>query len=138
LIHIYTQGRKPKHTGRGPKPWSTFSGGARDGVSIYIDGFFNRFANQICKRFLPTLVRTYNAGLSFALLFFLRTHFNQNTALLSNFTMLSAYCNLHHCLAALTGSFLIGRMPAELQAFYGRRPACIIATFLKTCVQIDM
>jgi hypothetical protein len=65
--------------------------------------------------FLPAFVRTYNAGLCFALLFFL--FLGQNTALLSNFTMLSAYCTIARqpCPAALPGSF--ARQPC-LEAKY--------------------
>jgi hypothetical protein len=52
------------------------------------------------------LLRKYNAGLSFALLFFLlflQTHFNQNTAFSSNLTMLSAYCTIAAICELFTG-----------------------------------
>jgi hypothetical protein len=68
--------------------------------------------------FLPAFVRTYNAGLSFALLSSCSCgHINQNSALFSNFTMLSAYCTiaLQPCPAALPGSLARQLCPAALQ-----------------------
>jgi hypothetical protein len=75
--------------------------------------------------FLPALVRTYNAGLSLALLLLSSCsscgHINQNTALLSNFTMLSAYCTIsctfapQPCPATLPG-------PAAFPGSFARQP----------------
>jgi hypothetical protein len=63
--------------------------------------------------FLPALVHTYNASLSFALLFLLLL---QNTAFSTNFTMLSAYCTIARqpCPAALPGSLARQPCPAAL------------------------
>jgi hypothetical protein len=71
--------------------------------------------------FLPAFVRTYNAGLCFALLFFL--FLGQNTALLSNFTMLSAYCTIARqpCPAALPGSLARQPCPAALPGSLARQ-----------------
>jgi hypothetical protein len=78
--------------------------------------------------FLPTFVRTYNAGLSFALFFlffFLLYFLGQNTAFSTNFTMLSAAqhivplnaCNLARQPFINITSLMTGRRPEELQAF---------------------
>jgi hypothetical protein len=137
------------------------------------------------RRFYPRRVGTYvQRGSKFCFVVLVGvTDIAQNTALLSNFTMLSAYCTIactfarQPCSAALPGSLarqpcpaalpgslarqpcpaalpsslarqpgpaalpgslarqpcrhftslITGRRPAELQAFYGRRPACSIA-----------
>jgi hypothetical protein len=81
--------------------------------------------SNTCVEFLPALVRSYNAGLSLALLLLSSCsscgHINQNTALLSNFTMLSAYCTIsctfapQPCLATLPG-------PAAFPGSFARQP----------------
>jgi hypothetical protein len=82
--------------------------------------------------FLPAIVRTYNAGLSFALLSCSSCgHVNQNAALFSNFTMLSAYCTIalpcrslarQPCPAALPCSLALQPCPAALPGSLARQP----------------
>jgi hypothetical protein len=70
------------------------------------------------------LVRTYNAGLSFCCCCCSCRPINQNTALLFNFTMLSAYCTiaLHPCHAPLPGSHSRQPFPAALRGSHSWQP----------------
>jgi hypothetical protein len=80
-------------------------------IFVFVQMYFI-FLNQkviVFSWFLPAFVRTYNAGLSFALLSSCSCgHINQNAALFSNFTMLSAYC-----IAALPGSLAPGSLARQ-------------------------
>jgi hypothetical protein len=66
--------------------------------------------------FLPALVHTYNAGLSFALLCCCcwgDSH-SPNTALLSNFTMQYSFSIFHHCMRPLARQPCPASLPSSL------------------------
>jgi hypothetical protein len=83
------------------------------------------------RRFLPALVRMYNAGLYFALLFllflflflFLRTHYSEYSIIVQfhhAFSILHHY--MHPCHAALPGSLARKPCPVALPGSLARQP----------------
>jgi hypothetical protein len=79
--------------------------------------------NEMTLRFLPALVRTYNAGLSFALLFLFLFLLVQTLLRILHFCSISAYCIAPlHAPAALPGSIARQHCPAALPGSIARQP----------------
>jgi hypothetical protein len=77
-------------------------------------------------RFLPALVRTYNAGLSFALLFLflfllVRTHYSEYCIFVQFQHIALNHC-MHPCPAALPGSLARQLCPVALPGSLARHP----------------